>query len=147
MTKKDDQPQAEPQETRPEFKFQVLQQNLAPALGKVARAVATKSTLPVLSNILVVALPEGRLRIAATNLEIAVVAYVPAKVEETGGTTLPASTFVDLTNALPEEELLRRLKKRNSQPSQDSFLISEEAMKPWIAFFQKPALDELERRV
>jgi predicted kinase len=47
---------------------------------------------------------------------------------------------------VPEDELLRRLKKRNSQPSQASFLISEEAMKPWIAFFQKPTLDELERR-
>lgn len=47
---------------------------------------------------------------------------------------------------VPEDELLRRLKKRNSQPSQDSFLISEEAMKPWMAFFQKPALEELERR-
>jgi predicted kinase len=47
---------------------------------------------------------------------------------------------------VPEDELLRRLKKRNSQPSQESFLISEVAMKPWIAFFQKPTLDELERR-
>jgi predicted kinase len=47
---------------------------------------------------------------------------------------------------VPEDELMRRLKKRNSQPSQESFLISEEAMKPWIAFFQKPTLDELERR-
>ena len=47
---------------------------------------------------------------------------------------------------VPEDELLRRLEKRNSRPSQVSFLISEEAMKPWIAFFQKPTLDELERR-
>ena len=45
-----------------------------------------------------------------------------------------------------EAELLRRLKKRNSRPSQKSFLISEEAMKPWIAFFQKPTPDELEPR-
>ena len=45
-----------------------------------------------------------------------------------------------------EDELLRRLEKRNSRPSQESFLISAEAMKPWIAFFQKPTLDELERR-
>ena len=48
--------------------------------------------------------------------------------------------------AVPEDELLRRLKKRNSRPSQESFLISEEAMTPWIAFFQEPALDELEPR-
>ena len=45
-----------------------------------------------------------------------------------------------------EDELLRRLEERNLQPSQKSFLISEEAMKPWIAFFQKPTPDELERR-
>ena len=47
---------------------------------------------------------------------------------------------------VPEDELLRRLKERNSRPSQESFLIPEEAMKPWIAFFQKPTPDELERR-
>jgi predicted kinase len=47
---------------------------------------------------------------------------------------------------VPEDELLRRLEKRNSRPSQESFLISKEAMKPWITFFQRPTLDELERR-
>jgi hypothetical protein len=45
-----------------------------------------------------------------------------------------------------EDDLLRRLEERNSRPSQESFRISEEAMKPWIAFFQQPTLDELERR-
>ncbi len=47
---------------------------------------------------------------------------------------------------VPDEELLRRLAVRNSQPSHESFYISEESMKPWIAFFQKPTPDELERR-
>ncbi|HET6596475.1 MAG TPA: AAA family ATPase [Anaerolineales bacterium] len=47
---------------------------------------------------------------------------------------------------VPEDELLRRLRNRNSLRSQESFLISEEAMKPWIASFQKPTPDELERR-
>lgn len=46
----------------------------------------------------------------------------------------------------PEDELYKRLANRNARPSQESFLISEEAMKPWITFFQKPTLDELERR-
>lgn len=44
-----------------------------------------------------------------------------------------------------EDELLRRLEERNSRPSQESFLISEKAMKPWMAFFQKPTPDELEQ--
>jgi hypothetical protein len=45
-----------------------------------------------------------------------------------------------------EDELLRRLEERNLRPSQDNFIISKEAMKPWIAIFQKPTPDELERR-
>ena len=47
---------------------------------------------------------------------------------------------------VPVDELLRRLAVRNSQPSQASFHIPEEMMKPWIAFFQRPTPDELERR-
>ena len=46
---------------------------------------------------------------------------------------------------VPEEELLRRLALRNSQPPQEtSFTIPIEMMKPWIAFFQRPTPDELE---
>ena len=47
---------------------------------------------------------------------------------------------------VPEDELMRRLTIRNSQLSQASFHIPENMMKPWIAFFQKPTLDKLERR-
>ena len=44
------------------------------------------------------------------------------------------------------DELMHRLAVRNSRPSQRSFSIPEAMMKPWIAFFQRPAPDELERR-
>ena len=47
---------------------------------------------------------------------------------------------------VPEEELLRRLAVRNSQPSQECFHIPEESIRLWIEFFQKPILEELERR-
>jgi predicted kinase len=47
---------------------------------------------------------------------------------------------------VPEDELLRRLAVRNSQPSQESFHISEESMKRWMEFFQEPTPEELERR-
>jgi len=50
--------------------------------------------------------------------------------------------FLDVS----DDELMRRLSVRNSKESQVSFHISEDAMKPWIAFFQKPTPDELERR-
>ncbi len=47
---------------------------------------------------------------------------------------------------VPEAELLRRLEIRNSQLPEGSFHISKEMMQPWIAFFEKPLADELERR-
>jgi predicted kinase len=47
---------------------------------------------------------------------------------------------------VPEDELLRRLAVRNSQPSQASFHISEKSMKSWIELFQRPTSEELERR-
>ena len=50
--------------------------------------------------------------------------------------------FLDVS----DDELLRRLAARNSQDSNVSFRISEEAMKAWISFFQRPTTDELERR-
>jgi predicted kinase len=50
--------------------------------------------------------------------------------------------FLDVS----EDELLRRLEERNSQPSHESFYISVVMMKPWIEFFQRPTPDELVRR-
>ena len=47
---------------------------------------------------------------------------------------------------VPEAELLRRLARRNAQRSPTAFYIPEEMMHPWIAFFQKPTLDEQEHR-
>lgn len=44
------------------------------------------------------------------------------------------------------DELMRRLAARNSETSQTGFYIPEAMMKPWIAFFQRPTPDELERR-
>jgi len=47
---------------------------------------------------------------------------------------------------VPHDELLRRLAQRNTQLSKFSFRIPEEMMNAWIAFFEKPTPDELERR-
>lgn len=46
---------------------------------------------------------------------------------------------------VPTDELMRRLTARNSQSSPSRFYIPEAMMKPWIAFFQRPTPDELER--
>lgn len=81
------------------MKVSVLQENLAYGLGIVSRAVSSRSTLPVLSNILL-ATDEGRLRLSATNLELGITCWIGAKIEEEGSTTVPSRTFNDLVSTL-----------------------------------------------
>jgi DNA polymerase III subunit beta len=86
------------------MKVTVLQESLAHGLSVVSRAVSPRSTLPVLSNVLV-ATDEGRLRLSATNLELGITCWIGAKIEEEGSTTVPARTFVDLVGTLPAEQV------------------------------------------
>ena len=86
------------------MKVSCLQENLAKGLSIVGRAVATKSTLPVLSNILL-ATDEGRLKLAATNLELAVVTWIGAKVEDEGSITIPARLLGELITSLPNDKI------------------------------------------
>jgi len=86
------------------MKVTVLQESLAHGLSLVSRAVSPRSTLPVLSNVLV-ATDEGRLRLSATNLELGITCWIGAKIEEDGSTTVPARTFVDLVATLPAEQV------------------------------------------
>jgi DNA polymerase-3 subunit beta len=93
------------------MKVSCLQENLASGLSIVARAVAQRSTLPVLGNVLV-ATEDGRLRLSATNLELGITCWIGAKVEEDGSTTIPARTFVDLVNTFPNEKVEMELNVR-----------------------------------
>ncbi len=86
------------------MKLSCLQENLSKSLDIVGHAVATRSTLPVLSNILL-ATDSGRLKLSATDLEVGVSCWIGAKVEEEGATTVPARTLSDLVDALPHERI------------------------------------------
>ena len=86
------------------MKLSCLQDNLSKGLSVVSRAVASRSTLPVLSNVLL-ATDQGRLKIAATNLELAVTCWIGAKVETDGAITIPARILSDFVNSLPPERI------------------------------------------
>ncbi|MBE7468329.1 MAG: DNA polymerase III subunit beta [Anaerolineales bacterium] len=81
-----------------------LQENLAKGLSIVGRAVASRSTLPVLSNVLL-ATDNGQLKLAATNLEIGINCWVGAKVAQEGAITIPARLLSDFVNSLPPERI------------------------------------------
>lgn len=86
------------------MKVSCLQENLARGLAVVGRAVAARSTLPVLGNIML-ATDEGRLKLSATNLEIGINCRVGAKVEQEGAITIPARLLQDFVNSLPAERI------------------------------------------
>jgi DNA polymerase-3 subunit beta len=87
------------------MKLSCLQENLKRGLAVVGHAVAGKSTLPVLSNILL-STDEGRLKLAATNLEIGITCWIGAKIEEEGAITVPAKLLTDYVGGLPNDKLL-----------------------------------------
>lgn len=90
-----------------------LQENLAKGLSIVGKAVASKSTLPAITNVLVET-DDSQLKLAATNLEIAITCWIGAKVEEAGAITVPARLFSEFVNSLPNDTIEMSLNARTS---------------------------------
>jgi len=77
-----------------------FQENLSKGLSIVGRAVSSRSTLPVLGNILLEA-KDSQLRLAATNLEIGINCWVGATVDNEGAITVPSRLLAEFVNSLP----------------------------------------------
>ena len=77
-----------------------LQENLSRGLSIVQRAVATRTTLPITQNVMM-STDNARLKLSATNLEIAISTWVGAQVEEEGSLTVPARLLTEFVNSLP----------------------------------------------
>jgi DNA polymerase-3 subunit beta len=80
-----------------------MQENLARGLQVVSRAVSGRSTLPVLSNVLLKTEDAG-LKLTATNLEIGITAWVPGRIDGEGTLTVPARLLTDVVGGLPAGE-------------------------------------------
>ena len=81
-----------------------LQENLNRGLSVVQRAVATRTTLPITQNVLIET-DNSRLKLAATNLDIAISTWIGAQIEEEGIVTIPARMLSEFVNSLPPERI------------------------------------------
>ncbi len=70
---------------------------------RCSRAVSTRSTLPVLANVLLRTEDAG-LKLTATNLEIGITVWVPGKIDVDGSTTVPAKLLSDIVSSLGGSE-------------------------------------------
>ena len=86
------------------MKLTCLQENLNRGLLCVGRAAATRTTLPITNNVLL-ATDEGRLKLVATNLEMAITYWLGAKVEAEGAITVPAKLLNEFVASLPSDKI------------------------------------------
>jgi len=86
------------------MRLSCLQENLSPGLSIVGRAVATRTTLPITQNVLI-STDQSRLKLSATNLEIAISTWIGAQIEEEGSITVPARLLTELVGSLPPERI------------------------------------------
>jgi len=86
------------------MKLSCLQENLNRGLSMVSRAVAARTTLPITNNVLLT-VDQSRLKLVATNLEMAISCWIGAKVEEEGTITVPARLLTEFVSSLPSEKV------------------------------------------
>lgn len=86
------------------MKFTITREQFQEGLSAVAASVPSKTTLPVLSNILLEASRDG-LRLSGTDLDIAVSTVVPASVDQEGAITIPARKLAEIVRELPSASI------------------------------------------
>ena len=93
------------------MKLTCLQENMNRGLNLVGRAAATRTTLPITNNVLL-SIDQGRLKLVATNLEMAISCWIGAKVEEEGAITVPARLLTEFVASLPSDKIKMSLSPR-----------------------------------
>lgn len=81
-----------------------LQENLKKGLSIVQNIIGKNLTLPILNNILLT-VEKKRLKLVATDLEIAIVHFTSCKVDKEEEITIPAKLFSDLINNIPNKKV------------------------------------------
>ena len=86
------------------MRLSCLQENLSRGLSIVGRAVATRTTLPITLNVLL-STDQGRLKLSATDLEVAISTWIGVQIEEEGEITVPARLLSEFVNSLPADRI------------------------------------------
>jgi len=94
------------------MKIEVAKDILLSGIQKVQNIISTRSTLPILSNILIEA-QQGKLKLTATDLNIGIVCVIPVDTQEPGAITIPAKRFGDIIKELSDDSVNINTKKNN----------------------------------
>ena len=85
------------------MKITVTQEKLSKALNNVSRIAIGKATLPILNNVLI-RVDNKKVSLTTTNLDMAIVDYLPVSKSEDGVVTVPAKLLAEFVSNLPKGE-------------------------------------------
>ena len=94
------------------MKFSVSKEKLLEGLQTVQNVVSTRTTLPILSNVLLQA-EDGTVRMTTTDLDVGISGTIDATVERPGSTTLPARRLFGIVRELPAAEVSIEVDSKN----------------------------------
>ncbi len=95
------------------MKIKILKQNFLKNIQHVQNIISSKSSVPILSNILIEA-EKNKVTLTSTDLDIGVSSTLETEVEEEGAITIPAKRFNDIIKELPDEDIFISTMKNNS---------------------------------
>ena len=87
------------------MKIVCSQDDLLGRLQIATRGVSQRSTVQILSGVLLRAQADGPVELAATDMELSVRVTVPAQVHEPGSTVLPGRLLLEIVRALPQADV------------------------------------------
>lgn len=94
------------------MKFEVRKDILVKGLQEVQSAINPKTTLPILSNILIEA-GKDNILLTTTDLDMGITSIIPVKPSTEGAITIPAKKFIDIIKELPDGDISISVKKNN----------------------------------
>jgi DNA polymerase-3 subunit beta len=95
------------------MKFSATKEKLLEGLQQVQNVVSTRTTLPILSNVLLQA-REGAVHLTTTDLDVGVRGSFEANVDKVGATTLPARRLFTIIRELPSSEIAIEVDGKNA---------------------------------
>ncbi len=94
------------------MKFSVAKDKLLEGLQTVQNVVGSRTTLPILSNVLIRA-EGGVLRLTTNDLDVGISCDIPAQIEREGGTTLPVRRLSGIVKELPAADVMVEIDAKN----------------------------------
>lgn len=87
------------------MKFRISKDNLLEAINAVSKGMSSRSTLPILSGILIETTEQGKLVFQTTDLEISIKHATSANIEEPGRCVVPGKVFNNIVKSLPDASI------------------------------------------